>query len=128
MVRRSISIVLVLALFVGAFLVLDGIARLSQADSLTGRIGRAFGTDESTINVVVAIIELAIGAIVVVSRFARLGRLDAPLKLLSFVAYIVVIVLVLFVGGPAADTIGWWINLAQYGIVLAVLWMLRINR
>ena len=122
---RGISIVMILALLVGAFLVLDGIGRLVQADSVGGQIARAFGTDGSTINIIVAIIELVAGAIVVLSQFTSLGNLDGLLKLAVFIAWIVVMALVLFVGGFAIDTLGWWIALVQSSIVLAVLWLVR---
>jgi len=122
---RGISIVLILAVLVGAVLVLDGIGRLVQADSLGGRLGRALGTDSSTINIIVAIIELAVGAIVLLLQVTSLGNIDGLLKLLCFFAYIAVIVLVLFIGNLAADTLSWWISLVQSGIVLAVIWLLR---
>ena len=88
-------------------------------------VGRALGTQGSSINIVVATIALAAGAIVLLSQFVSLGQLAGVLKLGVFIAWIVVMVLVLFVGGVAADTLAWWISLIQYGIILAVLWLVR---
>ena len=125
MVRKSISIVMILAVLVGAFMLLSGIAGLVRADSVVGQVGRALGTQGSSINIVVATIALAAGAIVLLSQFVSLGQLAGVLKLGVFIAWIVVMVLVLFVGGVAADTLAWWISLIQYGIILAVLWLVR---
>ena len=126
--RKSISIVLILALLIGAVLILDGIGRLVQADSLLGRAGRAVGTQSSTINIIVAIIELAAGAIVILTRFTSFGKSDAFLGLLALIGWAAVIVLTLFVTGFAIETLSWWLALAQSGVILVALWLIRTDR
>ena len=120
---RGVSVLLILALVVGAFLILDGIAGLITNDSIVGQVGRALGTQASAIRIIVAIIELAAGALLIVSRFIDVGRLSGFLSLVLLIAWAVVIALVLFVRNLAPDELGWWIALLQDLIVLAAIWV-----
>ena len=128
MARRGISILMILGILVGAFLLLDGIAGLIDADSLVGRISGAFNQSGRTIAIIVAVIEVAAGALLVLSQFTSIGKLDATLRVAIFIAWIVVMVLVLVVADFAPATLGWWRLLIQYSIILAVIWLVKGER
>jgi hypothetical protein len=128
MAQRRAGVVLILGILIGAFLVLDGVAGIIEADSMVGRIARAFGSSGSTIALIVAIIELVAGALLLLSQVASLGQIENALKVGILVAWIAVMVLVLFVGGLAADTLGWWIELVQYSIILVAIWIATGDR
>jgi hypothetical protein len=128
MARRSMDITFVLTLLVGAFLLLDGIAGLTRANSLVGELGRAFGARGSTVNLIVALVELIAGALLLISLFIDLGRLQSHLGVGIFIAWIVIMVLIFVIGNFAPDTLGWWTQLSLYSIVLAVIWMVKGTR
>ena len=128
MARRGVDISFILTVLVGAFLLLDGIAGLSQANSFVGELGRALGARSSTINMVIAIVELLAGALLLISLFVDLGQLQGFLGIGIFVAWIVIMVLIFVVGNFQPDTLSWWVNLSQYSIILAVIWMVKGGR
>lgn len=128
MARRRFDISLILTILVGAFLLLDGVAGLSQANSLVGEIGRAFGTQGSTINMIVAIVEVIAGALLLLSLIVSLGELERFLGIGIFIAWIVIMVLIFIVGNFAPDQLGWWTSLLQYSIILAVIWLVKGQR
>lgn len=123
MARRSFDITLILTLLVGAFLLLDGIAGLTQSSSFLGEIGRAIGARGSNINLIVAIIELVGGALLLLSVFVSLGELERFLGIGIFIAWAVIMVLIFVVNNFAPDTLGWWIAVIRNSIILAVIWM-----
>jgi hypothetical protein len=128
MARRGLDITFILTILVGAFLLLDGIAGLTQANSLVGELGRALGARSSTINLIVAVVELVAGALLLISLFVDLGQLQGYLGVGIFVAWIVIMVLIFIVGRFQPDTLGWWKDLSLYSIVLAVIWMVKGSR
>ncbi len=125
---RKLSIVAILAILVGAFLLLDGIGGLMHADSLFGRIGGAFNRGGRTVTIIVSVIEVIAGGLLVLAQFMSIGSLDGPLRLGIFIAWIVVMVFALLINNFQPDTIGWWRSFVQYSIVLAVIWMLKGER
>lgn len=125
MARRTMDITFILTVLVGAFLLLDGIAGLTQANSFVGELGRALGARGSTVNLIVAVIELIAGALLLISLFVNLGQLQGFLGIGIFIAWIVIMVLIFVVGSFQPDTLGWWINVLQYSIILAVIWMVK---
>lgn len=116
---------MLLTLLVGAFLLLDGIAGLTQANSFFGEVGRALGARTSSVNLVIAIIELVAGALLLLSAFVSLGELERFLGIAIFIAWAVIIVLIFVVNNFAPDTLGWWIGVVEYSIILAVIWLVR---
>ncbi|MFW5689831.1 MAG: hypothetical protein ACOC1U_09685 [Spirochaetota bacterium] len=119
---------LILTILVGAFLLLDGIAGLTQANSFFGEVGRALGARSSTVNMIIAIVELIAGALLLLSLVVSLGELERFLGLAIAIAWIVVIVLVFIINNFAPDTLGWWIGLIESLIILAVIWLVRGQR
>lgn len=128
MARRSFNMTWILTLLVGAFLMLDGIAGLNQSNSLMGQIARAFGTQGSTIALVIAIVELVAGALLLLSLFVDLGQLDATLGIVIAIAWIVIMVFTFFLSNFNPDSLIWWRSLVQYTIILAVIWMVKGGR
>lgn len=128
MARRNFDISLILTLLVGAFLVLDGISGLTQANSFFGEVGRALGAQSSTINLVVAIVELVAGALLLISLVVSLGELERFLGIGIFLAWAVIMVLIFVVNSFAPDTLGWWIGVVEYSIILAVIWLVKGRR
>ncbi len=128
MARKGFDMSLVLTILVGAFLLLDGIAGLTQANSFVGEIGRALGAQGSTISFVIAIVELVAGALLLLSLFVSLGELGRFLGIAIFVAWAIIIVLAFIVRSFAPDTLGWWVGILQYLIILAVIWMISAER
>ena len=128
MARRRFDISFILTILVGAFLLLDGIAGLSQANSFVGEIGRALGAQSSTINMIVAVIEVVAGALLLLSLVVSLGELERFLGIGIFIAWIVIMVLIFVVNNFAPDTLGWWTSLLQYSIILAVIWLVKGQR
>ncbi len=128
MAKRSLGIRFILTALVGAFLILDGIAGLNRSSSFLGELGRALGARSSTITMLVAVLALVAGALLILGLFLNLGDLDRFLGIGIFIAWLVVIVLVFFVGRFAPDQLSWWTGLVQYSIILAVIWMVRTQR
>ncbi len=128
MAKRSLGIHFILTILVGAFLVLDGIAGLNRSSSFLGELGRALGAQGSTITMIVAVLALVAGALLILGLFLNLGDLDRFLGIGIFIAWLVVIVLVFFVGRFSPDQLSWWTGLVQYSIILAVIWMVRTQR
>ena len=128
MAKRSLDIRFILTILVGAFLVLDGIAGLNRSSSFLGELGRALGARGSTITMIVAVLALVAGALLILGLFLNLGDLDRFLGVGIFIAWLVVIVLVFFVGRFVPDQLSWWTGLVQYSIILAVIWMVRTQR
>lgn len=128
MARRSIDISFILTILVGAFLLLDGISGLSQSSSFFGEVGRALGAQSSTINMIVAIVEVVAGALLLLSMIVSLGELERFLGLAIFIAWAVIMVLVFVINNFAPDTLGWWIGVVEYSIILAVIWMVKGRR
>ncbi|TVR56368.1 MAG: hypothetical protein EA426_13790 [Spirochaetaceae bacterium] len=128
MAKRSLDIRFILTILVGAFLVLDGIAGLNRSSSFLGELGRALGSQGSTITMIVAVLALVAGALLILGLFLNLGDLDRFLGIGIFIAWLVVIVLVFFIGRFSPDQLSWWTGLVQYSIILAVIWMVRAQR
>jgi Ca2+/Na+ antiporter len=128
MARRTIDISFILTILVGAFLVLDGISGLSQSNSFFGEVGRALGAQSSTINLIVAIVELVAGALLLLSLIVSLGELERFLGLAIFIAWAVIMVLVFVINNFAPDTLGWWLGVVEYSIILAVIWLVKGRR
>lgn len=128
MARRAVDMTLILTILVGGFLLLDGVAGLTQANSFVGEIGRALGANGSVISLVIAIVELVAGALLLVSLVVSLGDLGRFLGIAIFVAWLVITILAFVVRSFAPDTLGWWIGLLQYLIILAVIWMISADR
>ncbi len=128
MARRSMDITFVLALLVGAFLILDGVDGLIAADSFVGRTIRSLGAQGSSLNLVIAVAEIVVGALLVLGLFLDIGQLRTALGLVIFVGWLAVIVLTFAVRNLAPDTLDWWIGLIQYLIILAVIWMVKGRR
>ena len=72
-----------------------------------------------------AVIEVIAGALLVLGQFVSIGRLEATLRVAIFIAWIVVMVLVLVVADFSPDELTWWRSLLQYSILLAVIWMVK---
>lgn len=128
MAKRSLDIRFILTILVGAFLVLDGIAGLNRSSSFLGELGRALGAQGSTITMIVAVLALVAGVLLILGLFLNLGDLDRFLGIGIFIAWLVVIVLVFFIGRFSPDQLSWWTGLVQYSIILAVIWMVRAQR
>ncbi|MFW5716525.1 MAG: hypothetical protein ACOC0E_03665 [Spirochaetota bacterium] len=128
MARNRLDISAILTILVGAFLLLDGIAGLTQANSFVGEIGRALGARGSTINLIIAIVEVVAGALLLLSLIVNLGELERFLGIGIFIAWAVVMVLVFIVNNFAPDTLGWWIGVTEYSIILAAIWMVKGRR
>ncbi len=128
MARRSFDMTFILTVLVGAFLLLDGIAGLTQANSFLGEVGRAVGARGSNINLIIAIIELVGGALLLLSIVVSLGELERFLGIGISIAWIVIMILIFVVNNFAPDTLGWWIGVVQYSIILAVIWMVGARR
>lgn len=128
---KGMNIVGILIILVGAFMLLSGIAALTgNTEGLGGMshdISRAFGGSGNTLNIIIAVVEIAAGALLILSRFTSIGALDAFLRLGVFIFWIVVMVLALVLGGniKGIDTLGWWIALVNYSIILVILWMIK---
>ena len=128
---KGLSLIGVLVLLVGAFMLLNGIAALSGntkgLGGLTHDVSKAFGGSGNTFNIIVAVIEIIAGALLIVSRFISIGALDAFLRIAIFIFWIVVMVLSLILGGniERIDTLGWWIALVNNSIILVILWMIK---
>lgn len=128
MARRSFDMTFLLTILVGVFLLLDGIAGLTQANSFLGEVGRAVGARGSNINLIIAIIELVGGALLLLSVVVSLGELERFLGIGIFIAWLVIMILIFVVNSFAPDTLGWWIGVVQYSIILAVIWMVGARR
>jgi hypothetical protein len=128
MARRRFDIGTILTILVGAFLLLDGIAGLTRANSFFGEIGRALGAQGSTVGLIIAIIEVVGGALLLLSLIVNLGELERYLGLVIFIAWAVIMVLVFLVNNFAPDSLSWWIGLIEYSIILAVIWLVRTPR
>ncbi|MFW5737388.1 MAG: hypothetical protein ACOCYX_00610, partial [Spirochaetota bacterium] len=85
MARNRLDISAILTILVGAFLLLDGIAGLTQANSFVGEIGRALGARGSTINLIIAIVEVVAGALLLLSLIVNLGELERFLGIGIFI-------------------------------------------
>ena len=125
---RRLSIIGILAILVGAFLLLDGIEGVRHANSLFGRIGGAFNQGGRTVTIIVSVVEILAGGLLVLAQFMSIGSLDGPLRVGIFIAWIGVMVFALLINNFQPGAIGWWRSLAQYSIVLGVIWMLRGER
>ena len=128
MARRSFDMTFLLTILVGVFLLLDGIAGLTQANSFLGEIGRAVGARGSNINLIIAIIELVGGALLLLSVVVSLGELERFLGIGISIAWLVIMILIFVVNNFAPDTLGWWTGVVQYSIILAVIWMVGARR
>lgn len=125
---RKLSILAILAILVGAYLLLDGIGGLMHADSLFGRIGGAFDSGGRAVTIIVSVIEIVAGVLLILSEFVGIGAINGPLRIGIFIAWIVVMVFALLINNFQPDSIGWWRSLVLYSIVLAVIWMLKGGR
>jgi len=131
MASRKFDLVGILILLVGAFMLLNGIAALTgNTQGLGGvahDVSRAFGGSGNTLAIVIAVIEIAAGGLLIISRFASIGALDRFLRVALFLFWIVVMILGLVLGGniKAVDTLGWWISLVNHSIILVILWMIK---
>ncbi len=128
MPRRSFDMRLILTILVGAFLVLDGIAGLTAAQSFVGELGRALGARSATINMIVAVVQIVAGALLLLSVVVGLGDLERFLGIGIFLAWAVIMALLFVVNNFAPDTLGWWIGVIQYSIILAVIWMVKARQ
>jgi len=128
MARRSLDITFILTILVGAFLLLDGVSGLTQANSFFGEIGRAMGVQSSTINLIIASLEVVAGALLLISLVLSLGQLERFLGIAIFIAWLAIIVLRYFVDAFSPDTLGWWIGVVEYCIILAVIWLVAARR
>lgn len=128
MARRSFDMTFLLTILVGVFLLLDGIAGLTQANSFLGEIGRAVGARGSNVNLIIAIIELVGGALLLLSVVVSLGELERFLGIGISIAWLVIMILIFVVNNFAPDTLGWWTGVVQYSIILAVIWMVGARR
>jgi len=131
MASRKFDLVGILILLVGAFMLLNEIAALTgNTQGLGGvahDVSRAFGGSGNTLAIVIAVIEIAAGGLLIISRFASIGALDRFLRVALFLFWIVVMILGLVLGGniKAVDTLGWWISLVNHSIILVILWMIK---
>lgn len=132
MAQRRFDITFILALLVGAFLVLDGISELSAASSLGARIAsearRLFGGEDRTLVMIIAVVEIVAGALLVLGLFLDIGQLRSALGVGLFIVWLVIIVLTFVVRGFAPDSLAWWTGLVQYLIILTVIWLVKGRR
>ena len=129
MAKRTMSIAVILVILVGAFLLLDGISALITqnhgASKVFSDISKAFGKAGNTLAVIIAVLEVAAGALLIISRFVSIGALDAALRIGIFIFWIVVMVIVFIINYFHPDKLDWWRDLVNYSIILAVLWMIK---
>lgn len=131
MASKKLNIVGILIILVGAFMLLDGIAALTNSTQgiggLSHNVSRAFGGSGNTVAIIFAVIELIAGALLILSRFTSIGVLDSFLRIGVFIFWIIVMVFSLILGGNlnAIDTLGWWISLVNQLIILTILWMIK---
>lgn len=128
MARRSFDISVVMTLLVGALLLLDGVAGLLYSQSFVGELGRALGSQSAAVRLIVAIVEVVAGALLVLSIIVDLGQLGQALGLAIFLVWVAVMVIRFVINDFQPDTLNWWIDVIQYGIVLAVIWQVRTPR
>ena len=130
MSSRSFNIVGVLIILVGAFMLLDGIGALTDNTQGFGGfshdISRAFGKAGNTVAIILAVVEVAAGALLILSRFVSIGALDSGLRIAVFIFWIVVMIFALVLGDniKAVDTLGWWKALVNHLIILLILWLM----
>ena len=125
MKRTHMDIRLILTVLVGALLLLDGVAGVARADSLAGQFSRTVGAQGSTINLVVAVVELIAGALILMGLFVDLGQLSRTIGIGVFILWIVVMIARFLINDFQPDTLGWGIHLLKYSIILAAIWLLR---
>lgn len=125
MKRKQMDIRLILTVLVGALLLLDGVAGVARADSFAGQFSRAVGAQGSTINLVVAVVELVAGALILMGLFIDLGQLSRTIGIGVFILWILVMITRFLINDFQPDTLGWWIQLLNYSIILAAIWLLR---
>ncbi len=121
----------VLVLLTGAYMLLGGISLLTgNTQGLAGfshDISRAFGGSGSTVNIILAVVEIVAGALLIMSRFIALGSLDSVLRVAVFIFWIVLMVFELILNNhiSAINTLGWWTLLVNRSIILIILWMIK---
>ena len=131
MSSKSTNIAILLVVLVGAFMVVDGVAALTGSTQGLGGfshdVSRAFGGSGNTIQIIIAVAEIAAGALLVLSRFMSIGSLDGFLRIAVFLFWLAFMVFSLFLGGKiqAIDTLAWWKSFLNHGIILTVLWMIK---
>ncbi len=135
MARRSssngLNLVGILILLVGAFMLLDGIDALTGnthgIKGLSHDVSKAFGGSGNTVNIIFAVIELASGALLILSRFISIGALNGVLRIFIFIFWLVLMVFSLVLGGNIdnINTLAWWSSLVNNSIILIILWMIK---
>jgi hypothetical protein len=128
---KNFNVAAILIILVGAFMLLSGIAALTGNTTGAGGFfhdfSRAFGGSGNTVNIIFAVVEIAAGALLILSRLMSIGSLDKLLRLVIFIFWIVFMVFNLVLGRNinAIDTLGWWISLVNHSIILVILWLIK---
>ena len=131
MASKAFNVAGILILLVGAFMLLDGIDALTGETKgfggLANDISRTFGGSGGAVVIIFAVIEIAAGGLLIVSRFMSIGSLDKFLRVIILIFWIVLMAFGLFLGGniKAIDTLNWWSSLVNHAIILVILWMIK---
>jgi uncharacterized membrane protein YphA (DoxX/SURF4 family) len=131
MSSKSLNIIGILIILVGAFMLLSGIDMLTNNTKGLGgfqhNVSKALGGSGNTVNIIIAVLEITAGALLILSRFMSIGALDSFLRIAVFIFWIVLMVLGLILGDniKRIDTLGWWSELVSQSIILVILWMIK---
>lgn len=131
MASKTFNIVGILIILVGAFMLLNGIDALTGSTrglgGMSHDISKAFGGSGNSVNVIFSVIEIAAGALLILSRFMSIGALDNFLRIIILIFWIVLMLFGLVLGGniKAIDTLAWWSSLVNHSIILVILWMIK---
>jgi len=120
----SVSSAFFLQLSLGVFFVMLGYLGIKNHDSTFSEIGRALGRDD-TMNLVMAIIEMGMGAVLVLGLFiavsSGLSRLISVALFILWAFYMALAYFVNDLGKPEWTT--WLYNVSWHTIILVSLWM-----
>jgi hypothetical protein len=128
---KSLNIIGLLIILVGAFMLISGIdaftGNTKGVGGLMNDISRSFGGSGNTVVIIFAVIEIIFGALLIISRFASIGALDNFIRIAVFIFWIVIMIFSLVLNGNIKniDTLAWWGALVNQSIILVILWMVK---
>ncbi|MDP3177283.1 MAG: hypothetical protein Q8M76_05215 [Spirochaetaceae bacterium] len=120
----SVNSAFFLQMALGVFFIMLGIMGVTNYNSKLSEVARFFGKNDA-MNIVIAIVELAMGAILVLGLFAPIsGNLAKIISIALFALWALYILVRYFFNDFAEpDFVPWLYNLSWHAVILVSLWM-----
>ncbi|MEI6876002.1 MAG: hypothetical protein WCL50_12835 [Spirochaetota bacterium] len=120
----ALSAEFVLQICLGAFFLVLGIMGVTSYKSNLSGVLRFFGKND-TLNIVVAIAEIAMGAVLLIGLFAKVsGQIGQILGIVLALLWVIYLVMTYFVNKPFEPSfIEWLFKLSRDLVILVSLWI-----